>query len=110
MSGLVGQTNGWASHPASKMWKGFEYALATYGMAMCWEWLDRGFQDNLLPVFDCLQMQTIDTGYPPWLGDEKFHGSHRSNLLRKDFRYYVQFCWSEPNNLPYWWPSHVKQL
>jgi geranylgeranyl diphosphate synthase type I len=39
-----------------------------------------------------------------WLGDKKFHASHRSNLLRKDSKYYSQFKWSEPNNLEYVWP------
>jgi hypothetical protein len=43
--------------------------------------------------------------YPPWLGNESFHASHRSNLLRKDFDYYSQFKWTEPTTLPYIWPS-----
>jgi hypothetical protein len=42
--------------------------------------------------------------YPPWLGDEAFHASHRSNLLRKNPEWYGQFGWTEPDDLPYVWP------
>jgi hypothetical protein len=39
------------------------------------------------------------------LGDEAFHASHRSNLLRKDRDYYGAFGWTEPDDLPYVWPG-----
>jgi hypothetical protein len=45
-----------------------------------------------------------NTGPPPWLGDNTFHASHKSNLLRKDPVWYGQFGWSEPTDLPYVWP------
>lgn len=32
---LLGITNGWIHHPATKMWRGYERALAEYAMAMC---------------------------------------------------------------------------
>lgn len=41
---------------------------------------------------------------PPWLGDERVHSSHRSNLLRKDAQFYGQYAWAETNDLPYLWP------
>jgi hypothetical protein len=41
---------------------------------------------------------------PNWIGDEKFHASHRSNLLRKDKEFYGKFGWAEPDDLPYFWP------
>ena len=36
----------WASHPAVLMWKGYEEALGSYGLAMCDEWRRRGFDDT----------------------------------------------------------------
>lgn len=42
--------------------------------------------------------------FPKWLGNDKFHASHRSNLLRKKPEYYSSFGWKESDNLPYIWP------
>ena len=49
--------------------------------------------------------QTINM--PPFIGNVDFHSSHRSNLLRKDFKYYSQFGWEEPINLPYIWGNKL---
>ena len=40
---------------------------------------------------------------PKWLGNKKFHSAMRSNLLRKDKKYYSKFGWKEKDNLPYIW-------
>ena len=32
---------------------------------------------------------------PPWLGDERFHASHRAVLLLKDRDYYARHGWGE---------------
>ena len=42
---------------------------------------------------------------PPWFGDDAFHASHRSNLLRKNPEHYGKLGWTEPDNLPYIWPQ-----
>ena len=42
---------------------------------------------------------------PPWLGDDRVHSSHRSNLLNKDQEFYSQYNWKEPNNMEYYWPD-----
>lgn len=96
---LRGLTNGWSNHPAVKMWKGYEPALATYMNCCINEWCRRGYNNNMLlePVKDYI--------LPDWIGWDDFHASHRSNLLRKDLIYYGRFGWSESNNLPYIWPS-----
>lgn len=105
---LSGERGGWRNHPAAKMWAGYELALATYGAAICAEWIRRGYKDSLLPYFE----QAVATlpapangAPPPWLGDETFHASHRSNLLRKLPAHYRAFWPDEPDNLPYVWPS-----
>ena len=49
------------------------------------------------------EINTDKYEYPPWLGNEAFHSSHRANLLRKDYQYYSQFEWSENPENPYVW-------
>ena len=106
---------GWKHHPAVKMWRGYVPALAEYGHVLNKEWVRRGYKHHatvkaFLPLIvygsadvngflrdDCYEI-------PPWLGDEAFHASHRSNLLRKDLEFYSQWGWSDPIDLPYVWP------
>jgi hypothetical protein len=110
----------WYNHPACRMWRGKEHALALYGCHICFEWRKRGFQDNVIQKI-CGMMQWTNNleialrtlsfdpqypkyDYPLWLGNKEFHASHRSNLLRKDFAWYNQFGWTEPTTLEYVWP------
>ena len=123
---------GWRNHPARIMWEGYEEALAFYGVAVSEEWISRGYRDTcrekianalgaLFPKWHCRDSEesilSLRDAYerarrgecpgflPPWIGWEAFHASHRSNLLRKDSEWYGQFHWTEPENLPYLWPS-----
>lgn len=95
---------GWPNHPASKMWRGYEVALAHY----IWVGLDvlaeRGkfYDHHRFELEPYLKRKKITL--PPWIGDPAFHASHRSNLLRKDPLWYSQFGWTEPEDLPYIWP------
>lgn len=107
---------GWANHPAVLMWKGFEEALGRYGLTCCEVWVERGFGDS------CAASITADLGaagltgfrnqheleqagaLPPWLGDEEFHRSHRSALIRKDPDHYGPLFPGTPDDLPYVWP------
>lgn len=94
---------GWSNHPCTKQWKGYETALAWYGLAICNEWKNRGYKDT---VAEKIKKFIVDPLImPPWLGREDFHASHRSNLLRKAPLWYSRYGWKEPNNLPYVWPS-----
>jgi hypothetical protein len=38
--------------------------------------------------------------YPEWWGNKKFHDSHKSNLLKKDFDFYSQYRWSFATEVP----------
>lgn len=96
---LHGVTSGWQHHPAVKMWRGYESALEQYMAWMIKQWVERGFR-NTMWIPDLAHCPA-----PPWLGDERFHSSHRSNLLRKDPIYYAQFDWTESDDLPYYWPG-----
>lgn len=101
---LLGETAGWVNHPATKMWRGHERALAGYGMVICAEWRARGYRDTLLEYFrdQFLSIQQPFT-LPRWYGNIEFHRSHQSNLLRKDPDYYGDIFISVPNDLPYVW-------
>lgn len=105
--GISAAGNGWANHPATKMWAGHEKCLARYGLIMCMEFRDRGYRDNMRNDFILMfrELPKETAGYPSWFGNDAFHASHRSNLLRKDPIHYGQFGWSEPTDLPYVWPT-----
>jgi hypothetical protein len=103
---LTGVSHGWQNHPAVKMWRGSEIVLADYGIAMCVEWIARGYKDTTLPrlqeIRDNLENQTREL--PSWWGEPALHISHQSNLIRKDPIYYGQLFSEVPDNLPYYWP------
>jgi hypothetical protein len=106
---LRGESKGWTNHPATKMWRGYEPALALYGAIMCKEWKRRGYVDNLRSYFDALLSEYLsDTGVllvmPPWLYDSNVVQSHRSNLIRKDEDFYGPQWPTVPSDLPYIWP------
>ena len=100
---LNGESQGWRNHPATRMWDGYLESLVEYGVAVCVEWIRRGYRDTCRAKI--VAHSWGDHPTPPWwLGDEKFHAAHRSNLLRKDPNNYGRFGWSEPTTLPYVWP------
>lgn len=114
---LAGVTTGWVNHPAAKMWRNHEQALATYGVAICQEWVRRGFKDTCHEKIVAAYDNHLDAKYrngkrpnatsyylPSWWGDKEVHESHQSNLLRKDSTWYGQFGWSVSDDLPYKWP------
>ena len=106
--GMTLLRGGWPNHPASKMWRGYESALANYLMAGVIELHRRGKDYTDRPWYEELVSYAIGSDLaplPPWLGDPAFHASHRSNLLRKDPSWYGQFGWTEPDDLPYIWPA-----
>lgn len=94
---------GWKNHPAVKMWKGYECALLDYGIAICEEWIRRGYRDSLLPIFQ-KKIQRFKICIKPYWLTNNFIRAHRSNLLRKDKKWYSQFHWNVGNDLPYIWP------
>jgi len=99
-----GKKTAWYNHPAVQMWRGYEQSLAEYGYVICKEWRNRGFKDSLMDKFDSVR-PPHEAPSPKWLGDSKFHSSHRSNLLRKSMENYTKFNWSETDSLPYFWPT-----
>ena len=111
------EPKGWVNHPAVKMWRGHELALATYAMEMVTEWKSRGFNSTLGDkisdtVSIASNMKRIDVYTvvnPQWMGNEDIHSSHRKALLVKDYEWYSQFGWAEdpgypPTEYEYIWP------
>lgn len=104
LNALEGRSKGWVNHPAARMWRGYLEALRLYHDIMILEWVKRGYVNNM-PLFHTRPLpQAAHLLCPPWLGDDAFHASHRSNLLRKDPVYYARYGWHEADNLPYVWP------
>lgn len=107
--------SGWSSHPCTRMWRGHEVALAVYGVAVCDEWISRGYRDTCrgkILELRCGPREGRSLGTPWWLGDERLHSSHRSALLGKDPEWYGQWGWHEHpmvivpgQRMGYWWPT-----
>ena len=91
-------TKGWRNHPIVRMWNGYEPALQQYFNECVKEWINRGYNNNM--ELENITEMIVD---PDWLGNERFHSSHRANLLRKDYEYYSQFGWKENSSNPYAW-------
>lgn len=107
MRALLDPTSGWQNHPAVVQWRGYEMALIAYQAAVCLEWTTRGYKDTCFEKTRDLwsAARTPGIGIPEWLGDERLHLSHRSNLVRKNPEHYgPQFPDADPA-MPYWWPS-----
>lgn len=102
LNALTGKSKGWVNHPATRMWRGYERALAFYGWVMCDEWIRRGYRDSLREKF--LGSSDEEFKWPDWYGDERIHLSHRSNLLRKEPDHYRVYWPDVRDDLPYVWP------
>lgn len=115
--GLTVEGYGWRRHPAVLMWRGHLEALGRYSLTCCEVWVAEGRADT---VADTLRTDLAAAGVtevrdqaelaaagalPPWLGDEAFHLSHRSALVRKDPEHYRPLFPDAPDDLPYVWPA-----
>lgn len=89
----------WSNHPAAKMWRNYVPALKLYHDIAIRVWVERGHKNTMREYNEEV------SEFPAWLGDENFHSSHRSNLLRKDPVHYGKFGWTEPTTLSYRWPA-----
>lgn len=96
--------SGWANHPATRMWRSYEDALAAYGVEICREWTRRGYRDTCRIKILSIDAFTPTPVLPPWLGDPAFHASHRAALLFKSPKWYSQFGWDEIPKIEYLWP------
>jgi hypothetical protein len=108
LNALTIDGKGWANHPVTKMWRGHEYQLCLYGIAICRAWRQRGIETRGVPFKDTCEEKIAqimprfsNTGLPQWFGSQPFHYAHQSNLVRKDERYYAPQFIGVPNDIPY---------
>lgn len=113
---------GWAHHPATLMWKGYEEALGRYGLTCCEVWVERGFRDTCAATISAdlavagvgaIRTQSDLAGadaLPPWLGDQAVLLSHQSALVRKDPGFYQAQFPGVPADLPYIWPVRSERV
>jgi len=93
---------GWRNHPCSRMWRDYPNALIEYMNISIDVWVERGYNNTM-------QKQRVDNIiYPKWLGDNKFHDSHKANLLSKDYDFYSRYNWNVDKRLPYYWNGYGK--
>jgi hypothetical protein len=115
--GLTVPGYGWRHHPAVRMWSGHLEALGRYSLVCCEVWTETGRADTCATtlVGDLAQagvtlvrsqQELAGAGaLPSWLGDEDFHRSHQSALLRKDPEFYGPLFGDVPPDLDYVWPT-----
>ena len=100
---LEGRSQGWRNHPAVKMWTGHVEFLKKYFNAISTEWEKRGYKHNM-------GYYTIDenNAIPPvWWGNQQFHLSHQSNLVRKKPEHYRKYFPNISDDIPYFWPEKL---
>jgi hypothetical protein len=107
-----GQTKGaWLNHPCITIWYNHEIALIEYGIVICKEWIERGYNDTMLPRFQEKLEQYQDLGLannkPSIVGNDKFHVSHQSNLIRKLPTFYQPLYPNVSNDIPYFWSNET---
>ena len=111
LQALSNPNYGWQNHPAVNQWRGYDYQLANYGLVICREWTKRGYRDTMADKISERLMDIHEdygnygTVNPDWLGLEKFHLSHKSNLIRKFPEHYGKLWPDVPNNIEYYWPT-----
>ena len=116
---LVREKYGYKHHPAVLMWKGYESALLCYGMAICDEWIKRGFKDTvrqkLLDEAAVARPPTqrelrATNALPPWLAKPAVKRSHRAALVKKLPEHYAALFPDAGAFDDYIWPVRSSSL
>ena len=87
----------WAHHPCAIMWRNHLEALKDYHNKAITEWVARGYRNTM-------ELASVDEGrlrYPAF--PRPFFPAMRSNLLRKDPKFYSRYGWKVPHDLEYVW-------
>lgn len=103
---LSGISTGWQNHPAVKMWRGNEISLTMYGLAVCNEWVRRGYKDTCAGKISKIKntfFKESNPNPPSWLGG-KIHVTHQSKLIAKLPEHYKPLFPEAPEGLEYFWP------
>jgi len=95
--------------PLTRMWIGYEAALAAYGAALGASLVRHGIHVGVRHIEMANSLQDLRTHgdpaplvMPPWLSDLDVLRSHRSNMMR---RWPDRYSWKgTPPLMPYIWP------
>jgi hypothetical protein len=101
---LRGHSHGWKNHPAVKMWRGYEDALALYMNAMIKEWVARGYKNTMK-----LEEVCATPNFPWWFSWKPLQDSHKASLNRKMPDYYHFEVDDVFTNHGYIWPHMLKK-
>jgi hypothetical protein len=107
MNALAGNSKGWVNHPATRMWRGYEFALLVYQNYTCNEWTRRGYKDTCwdktLDLFN-VHFTKDNVHKPHWWGDERVHDSHKKALVFKHPEWYSKYYPDVVGEYNYYWP------
>lgn len=95
---------GWKNHPCREMWRDNPQALVHYGLAICKEWVSRGYKDTCYDKINAYNSNSPTWGMPNWFGRDDIHLSHKSRLIQKSPDHYRPLWPDVPDNLEYVWP------
>lgn len=101
---LRGQSHGWKNHPAVRMWRGYENALAVYMNAMIDEWILRGYKNTMIK-----EDVSGDVVFPWWFTWKPLQESHKAALNRKDDSFYSFVVDDVFSSHGYIWPCNIKK-
>lgn len=106
-----GKGVGWTNHPATVMVGYHGLWLCRYLRLNIAEATRRGYDStksraHAVRLEPALRKLGHAPYAPDWFGNEEFHRSHQSNLIRKDPEFYrPKFPLDVPDNLEYVWPT-----
>lgn len=120
---LVGRAKDtmWKRHASTRMWHGYHSALGFYTSMAVREMHVRGYATMRVAPYDFYHDYTTATlhyaahefvplneiEYPPWLGDERLHSSHRAGLLALEPKFYAQHGWTEDPKTEVLYPEGI---
>jgi hypothetical protein len=102
---LRGHSHGWKNHPAVKMWRGYDDALALYMNAMIDEWIARGYKNTM-------KKEDVrgSPKFPWWFAWKPLHDSHKASLNRKMPSWYSFDVDDVFTKHGYIWPSVLDDI
>jgi hypothetical protein len=103
----------WRNRPMIEMWCGYEEALQLYIILALKETETRitkkgrnysmpTMRERLIEYKFYLLPDVVE--YPPWMGVDRFHDSHKAALYRKNPIYYIDFKDESIISKRYYWP------
>lgn len=103
---LAGESKGWVNHPATKMWRQYEYELYLYSEAIKNELVNRNFkwENNWRTIQDIFRRNFNGSLAlkPYWQTNSQYHNkimnTHRANLFIKNSEHYAEY---EPDTKVY---------